>query len=210
MLIEDHPLFRTGILTLLQGHQDFEVCGEFSNPAEAMRGLRDLGPDIVIMDISLPGIDGIELTKRMVAERPKTDILIFSMHAENTYALRALRAGAKGYLEKSEPPGTLLLALRQICRGEIYLSEPLCKSLPFKLVDSVETSIESVLRQLSERELEVFQWIGKGAGNQKIAETLGLGVKTVETHRAHIKKKIGVQSAVDLLRFAQDWHNSQG
>lgn len=206
LVVDDHPLFRSGISALLEGQAEFEICGEAGEAHAALRAFRELQPDIVVMDISMPGTDGIELTKMMVAEQPKIAILIFSAHDETLYALRALRAGAKGYVQKSDAPLSLLTALRKLSQDEIHVSDRVSERLIFKAIHSDDKSFESPLHALSDRELEVFQWLGKGSGTREIADTLSLSVKTVETHRAHIKEKLGLKDANEMVRFAKEWH----
>jgi DNA-binding NarL/FixJ family response regulator len=207
LVVDDHPLFRSGISALLAEENDFEICGEAGEAHAALAAFRALQPDVVVMDISMPGADGIELTKMMVAEQPKAAILIFSAHDEMLYAMRALRAGAKGYVQKCEPPATLLCALRRLCQDAIHVSERVSARLIFKAIHSEDNTSESPLHALSDRELEVFHWIAKGSGTREIADTLNLSVKTVETHRAHIKEKLGLKDANEMVRFAKEWQS---
>ena len=207
LIVDDHPLFRSGVSALLEEQSDFELCGEAGDGQTGLSLFRKLEPDVVVLDIGLPGADGIELTKMMVAEQPKVTILIFSAHDETLYALRALRAGAKGYVQKSEPPTTLLTALRKIKRDDLYVSDRVSERLVFKAIHSDDNTLESPLHGLSDRELEVFQWLGKDASTREIADTLKLSVKTVETHRAHIKEKLGLKDAGDMVRFAKEWQS---
>ena len=209
LVVDDHPVFRHGICTLIDGQPGFQVCGEAGEAQAALAAFRRLSPDLVVMDITLPGADGIELTKMMVAEQPHAAVLSFSMHEESLYALRALRAGAKGYIKKDEPATTLLAAMRRVAQDEIYVSRRLSERLIFKAIHADGQDAESPLYRLSDRELEVFRWIGKGLGTREIAETLNLSVKTVETHRAHIKEKLSFKHANEMVRFAHEWHTQQ-
>lgn len=190
---------------LLQEQKDFEVCGEADEAQSALAAFRNFHPHLVVTDISLPGIDGIELTKMMVSERPDIAVLIFSMHDESLYALRALRAGAKGYVRKDQPLPVLLDAIHKVLDHGIYVSQQLSDRLIFQAIQAEDRGTQSPLHRLSDRELEVFQWLGKGLGTREIADTLNLSVKTVETHRAHIKEKLGMKNSNETVRFALEW-----
>jgi DNA-binding NarL/FixJ family response regulator len=205
LVVDDHPVFRYGVSMLLQDQKDFEVCGEADEAQSALAAFRRLSPQLVVTDITLPGMDGIELTKMMVSERPDVIVLIFSMHDESLYAMRALRAGAKGYVRKDQPMPVLLSAIRKVLDNGIYVSQQLSERLIFQAIHAESNGTESPLHRLSDRELEVFQWLGKGLGTREIADTLNLSVKTVETHRAHIKEKLGMKEASEMVRFAIEW-----
>ncbi|MDZ4290165.1 MAG: response regulator transcription factor [Prosthecobacter sp.] len=205
LVVDDHPVFRYGVAMLLQEQKDFEVCGEADEAQSALAAFRNFHPHLVVTDISLPGIDGIELTKMMVSERPDIAVLIFSMHDESLYALRALRAGAKGYVRKDQPLPVLLDAIHKVLDHGIYVSQQLSDRLIFQAIQAEDRGTQSPLHRLSDRELEVFQWLGKGLGTREIADTLNLSVKTVETHRAHIKEKLGMKNSNETVRFALEW-----
>ena len=181
------------------------VCGEAENAKTALDAMRRLKPDIAILDISLPGTNGIELLKQMRAEHPRLAFLTLSMHDETYFALRALRAGARGYVMKSEEPWEIIAAIRKILKGELYVSAKLGERLIFKAIQSLEEGSGTLVDQFSDRELEVFQLLGKGLGTRDIAETLHLSPKTVETHRAHLKEKLACRTANEVVRFAIDW-----
>lgn len=205
LLVDDHPGFRRGIASVIELEDDLEVCGEVSNVPGALDAMRKLQPDVAVVDISLPGTNGIELIKMMAAEQPRLRILVLSMHDESVYALRALRAGAKGYVMKAEPLDCLLMGLRKVAAGEIYVSPRFSERLVFQTIKASEVDSTSPVDRLSDRELEVLRLLGRGYGTRDIAEQLHLSVKTVETHRGHIKEKLGFKESGDMVRFAIDW-----
>ncbi|HSI64993.1 MAG TPA: response regulator transcription factor [Candidatus Saccharimonadia bacterium] len=209
LVVDDHPAFRYGIIRLLKQVSEVEVCGEAGDGIEALEAFRRCKPDVVLMDISLPGRDGVELTKMMLSEAPKLSVLVVSMHDESTYALRALRAGAKGYLRKDESITELASALRRITSNGLYVSQRFTDRLIFKAIHSGEELGESYLKLLSDRELEVFRAMGQGLSTREIADKLRLSIKTIETHRAHIKRKLNVEDSSDMVKLARDMQSLQ-
>jgi len=205
LVVDDHPVFRHGISALINAEADLAVCGEGSSSATALDAMRTLKPDVALLDISLPGTNGIELIKLMKAEEPKLPLLMLSMHDESLYALRALRAGALGYVMKAEALTHVLDALRKVLKGEVYVSPRLSERLIFQAIQSVDGGMGSPVDKLSDRELEVLELLGRGFGTKEIASELHLSVKTIETHRAHIKEKLGFRDAGEMVRFAIDW-----
>lgn len=206
LVVDDHAVVRKGISSLLAEEGAFSICGEAENAPQALEVMRQTAPDLALVDISLPGTNGIELTKAMLAERPKLPILVFSVHDESLYALRALRAGAKGYLMKTESVSEIISALRKVLAGEIYVSPRFGERLVFQAVQAPNGSVPtSPVDSLSDRELEVLHHLGKGHGTREIATNLNLSVKTIETHRAHIKEKLGAKDSDEMVRFALDW-----
>ena len=205
LIVDDHPVFRHGISALINAEADLEVCGEASSASTALQAMRTLRPDVALLDISLPGTNGIELIKLMKAEEPKLPLLMLSMHDESLYALRALRAGALGYVMKAEAMTHVLDALRKAIRGEIHVSPRLSERLIFQAIQSADSGGGSPVDKLSDRELEVLELFGRGFGTKEIASDLHLSVKTIETHRAHIKEKLGFRDAGEMVRFAIDW-----
>lgn len=205
LIVDDHPVFRHGITALINAEPDLVVCGEAASSPGALDAMRTLKPDIALLDISLPGTNGIELIKLMKAEYPKLPLLMLSMHDESLYALRALKAGALGYVMKAEALTHVLDALRKALKGEIYVSPRLSERLIFQAIQSVDGSSGSPVDRLSDRELEVLELLGRGFGTKEIAAELHLSVKTIETHRAHIKEKLGFRDAGEMVRFAIDW-----
>ncbi len=205
LIVDDHPVFRHGISALINAEPDLVVCGEASSSPSALDAMRKLEPDIALLDISLPGTNGIELVKLMKAEYPKLPLLMLSMHDESLYALRALKAGALGYVMKAEALTHVLDALRKALRGEIYVSPRLSERLIFQAIQTTDGNTGSPVDRLSDRELEVLTFLGNGLSTKEIAAKLNLSVKTIETHRAHIKEKLGFRDAGEMIRFAIDW-----
>jgi DNA-binding NarL/FixJ family response regulator len=205
LIIDDHPLLRRGMAALLSDETDLHVCGEAENAKDALRAMRELIPSVALVDINLPGANGLELIKLMLAEQPKLRILVVSMHDETLYALRSLRAGAKGYLMKAEALDQIVTAVRRVAEGDVYVTPRFSERLVFKAIQSLEGGMGSPVDRLSDRELEVLRLLGKGLGTRDIAHTLHLSVKTIETHRAHIKEKLGFKEAAEMVRFAIDW-----
>ena len=206
LIVDDHAVVRKGIAALLAEDGAFTVCAEAENAPRALEAMRQSDPDVALVDISLPGTNGIELTKAMLAERSKLPILIFSVHDESLYALRALRAGAKGYLMKTESVSQIIAALHKVLAGEVYVSSRFGERLVFQAVQAPSGGVPaSPVDSLSDRELEVLHHLGKGHGTREIALNLNLSVKTIETHRAHIKEKLGAKDSDEMVRFALDW-----
>jgi DNA-binding NarL/FixJ family response regulator len=204
-LVEDHPIFRHGLRQLLEAEADLQVCGEAESAPRALSLLREVEADAAVIDISLPGANGIELLKHIKAEHPRLPILVVSAHDEEQYALRALRAGASGYVMKREAADSLLPALRKVLKGEVHVSKSFGEALIFKVAQGGTDNARSPLDALTDRELEVLEMVGNGKGTREIAEALHLSPKTVESHRLHIKEKLGCKSAVEMVRFACDW-----
>lgn len=205
LIVEDHPVFRYGITALINGEPDMTVCGEAASSSTALQSVRSLNPDAAVLDIALPGTNGIELTKLIKAERPDLPLLMLSMYDESLYAIRALRAGARGYVMKAEAHMYVMEAIRTILSGNLYISPKLRERLIAKVIASDEEGSDSPVDALSQREREVLELLGKGQGTRQIAESLGLSIKTIETHRAHIKSKLGLSDGNELARFASDW-----
>lgn len=208
LIVDDHPIFRQGIAQLINNDPGLEVCGEADSARDAISKLEKLQPDLALVDITLKGTNGIELLKSLKAQHPKLPVLVLSMHDESLYAERALRAGARGYVMKQEPPEQVMGAMRKVLGGELYLSPAMGTQMIGKLVGAPAGSASPV-DALSDRELEVLQLIGQGHGTRQIAEELHLSVKTIESHRAHIKEKLNLASAPELVRFAVQWMGEQ-
>jgi DNA-binding NarL/FixJ family response regulator len=205
VIVDDHPLFRKGLEQLINSNKGLAVCGEAANSAEALSVAREIKPDLMIVDLSLPGAHGLELIKNIRAEFPKLPILVLSMHDESLYALRALRAGAQGYVMKQEALENVIRALHEIFAGRPYLSPAMSSEVITKFAYRPEESKKDVIEQLSDRELEVLELIGKGRDVREIATDLHLSPKTVETHRSHIKEKLNLHNARQVARFAVQW-----
>jgi DNA-binding NarL/FixJ family response regulator len=204
-IVDDHPLMRKGMGMTLQSELEFEVIGQSETAEEALKEIPKLKPDVAVIDISLPGMNGIELIKNLVIQIPELKILVVSRHDEELYAERAIRAGAKGYLMKLEAGDTLVTAVRQILKGNLFLSPEIGNQMIMKLAGNKSTQNNDPLELLSDRELEVFELTGKGESTREIAEKLHVSVKTVESYRARIKEKMDLNSANDLLRRAVQW-----
>jgi DNA-binding NarL/FixJ family response regulator len=210
LIVDDHPLFRHGIADLITAEADMEVCGEADSAATALDRIRKAGPDLVTVDISLRGANGIELIKSIKAEHSGLPLLVLSMHDESLYALRALRAGARGYIMKQEALDRVMSAIRQVLRGDLYVSPAMSGRMIEEFVQGGSGGSGSAIAdKLTDRELEILQLIGQGYGVRQIAQELNLSAKTVETHRAHVKEKLNFQSARELARFAVQWVDQQ-
>ena len=211
LLVDDHPVLRKGVLELLNNENDLEVCAEAGTLAEAYAAVNKTKPQLVLIDISLDGNNGIELMKELTFRWPDLALLAYSMHDEQVYAERALRAGAKGYVMKQSSPEDLLRAIRTVLQGKVFLSDKMSDRLLGKLVGvgSSDKPMQSPIEKLSDRELEVLQLIGKGKTTTQIADTLCLSVKTIETYREHLKQKLNLQSGSELIRYAIEWSLSQ-
>jgi DNA-binding NarL/FixJ family response regulator len=209
VIVDDHPLFRKGLQELIHSDGTFAVCGEAGNAAEAMEVTRKLNPDLVIVDLSLPGANGIELIKNIRAEFPKLPILVLSMHDESLYAVRALRAGADGYVMKHEAMANVIQAIREVFQGRPYLSPAMAAQVITKFAHHQAEGETDAVERLSDRELEILELIGKGHEVRQIAKLLHLSPKTVETHRAHIKDKLDLKNSREVARFALQWLNAR-
>jgi DNA-binding NarL/FixJ family response regulator len=207
-LVDDHPLVREWLSQLIQREDDLAVCGEAEDTQEALQKIEETKPDIVVADISLKNTHGLELVKDLQARHPSLPVLVLSMHDESLYAERVLRAGAKGYITKQEATKKILQAVRQVLSGQIYISEKMASRMVHKMVLGRTDSQKSPIERLTDRELEVFQLIGRGQGTRRIASDLHLGVKTVESYRARIKEKLKLEDGTQLLQQAIQWVHS--
>src|ERR1700721_366776 len=204
-VVDDHPLLRQGLAVLSNQQQDLEVCGEAEEAQAAMRAIGQRRPDILIVDISLNGPDGLDLLKTIRASYPELPVLILSMHDEAIYAERALRARANGYIMKQEATEKVLVAVRRILNGEVYLIYRMANKLLQQYVSGQTAETDSRLTSLSDRELEVFRLIGHGLGPRRIAEVLHLSIKTVESYQAHLKEKLSLRTGRELMQHAIKW-----
>src|SRR2546423_5788196 len=210
LVVDDHPLFRHGLVQLLNSERSFDVVGEASGAPEALTLARQLNPTMVIVDLGLKGPSGLELTKSIRVEFPKMPVLVLSMHDEPTYAVRSLRAGANGYVTKEEALGSVLVAVREVISGRTYLSPGMASEVISNVVLSKARPGATPTDQLTDRELEILERIGQGEEVKAIAEALHLSPKTVETHRAHIKEKLHLKNAREVARFAVQWSTPRG
>jgi len=204
-VVDDHPIVRQGLSQLINREPDLMVCGEAEDARTALHSIDPLKPDILIVDVSLDGPDGIELLKAIRARDARLPVLILSMHDESLYAERALRAGANGYIMKQEATDRVLVAIRQILGGEVYVSERMAKKMVQQYITGSGVTNRSPIDELTDRELEVFRLIGQGHGTRQIAEELHLSVKTVESYYAHIKEKLSLKNAREMVQHAIQW-----
>jgi DNA-binding NarL/FixJ family response regulator len=204
-VVDDHPIVRQGLALLIDQQPDLVVCGAAEEAESALAAIAASRPDVLVLDISLPGRDGIELLKAIRASNSELPILVLSMHDETMYAERALRAGANGYIMKQEATENVLVALRRILRQEVYLSDRIASRMLRQLASHGREANEAPISRLSDRELEVFRLIGTGLSTRQIADELRLSVKTVESYQAHIKDKLALHSSRDLVQRAIEW-----
>ena len=209
-LVDDHPIVRQGLALLIDRETDLMVCGEADGAMSALQAIREAAPDFVVLDISLDGPDGLELLKTLRVGYPNLPVLVLSMHDETVYAERALRAGANGYIMKQEATDRVLTAIRHILGGDVYLSDRLTKRMLQQFVNG-SVSPRDPLAKLSDRELEVYRLIGAGHSTRQIADELHVSTKTVESYQAHIKEKLALRNARELVQHAVEWSvNAKG
>ena len=210
LIVDDHPLMRKGLALTLSAESDLDVVGQAADAEEALSVFDKLKPDFVLIDISLPGMSGLELLKHLLALNPDLLTLVVSRHDETLYAERAVRAGAKGYVMKLEAGDDIVQAVRHVLRGGIYMSDELKDRLLFGAAVGRKAPLQSPLEVLSDRELEVFEMTGRGLPTREIAERLHLSVKTVESYRARIKQKLNIETGTELLQQAVQWVEGEG
>lgn len=207
-IVDDHPIVREGLKLLINHQVNLIVCGEADNIKSAVKGVAQTKPDLVVTDITLKDSDGLELTKDLRGSYPDLHIIVLSIHDESTYAERALRAGAQGYLMKEVVSDHIIEAIQTVSRGEIYVSDQISKRLLHKIVGGKTLAETSTADALSDRELEIFKLIGHGYKASQIAKQLHLSSKTVETYRARIKEKLALKDANTLLQYAIQWNHT--
>lgn len=209
LIVDDHPLVRQGLGQIIESQEDMEICGEAEDAPSAMRRVGECSPDAIIVDISLQGNNGLELIKNIKAVYETVPIMVFSMHDETIYAQRALRAGAKAYVMKKESSDKIVEAIKRIIKGEIYVSPRVADQVLHQIVNGPNNVSTSPIDRLTDRELEVVQLIGRGLSTREIAESLNLSVKTIESHRAHVKEKLNLRNATELVQFSVQWVDQQ-
>jgi DNA-binding NarL/FixJ family response regulator len=209
LIVDDHPMTRAGLTHLINHQPDTFVCGEAENAAEALDLLAKSQPDLILLDITLPGKSGLELIKDVRAMRPALPILVISMHDESLYADRVLRAGARGYITKHEGGDKMVGAIRQVLSGRIYVSESMSAHILEIFSGGQPGTDRSAIQNLSDREFEVFQALGEGLSSHEIAKKLHLSAKTVDAHRANIKTKLKINTTAELISFAARWTATQ-
>ena len=207
-LVDDHPLVREWLTNLIQHQPDLVICGESEDAPTALQGIRTARPDVAIVDLALKNGSGMELIKDLKALAPGVAVIVLSMHDEKLYAERALRAGARGYIMKRETAKKVITAIRQVLAGKVYMSEAMAAAFAEKFVDGRLPASGSLVEQLSDRELEVFQLLGKGYETRRVAEMMKVSMKTVQAHCAHIKEKLKLTNAAELLREAVRWQEN--
>jgi DNA-binding NarL/FixJ family response regulator len=209
-LVDDHPLVREWLTNLINQQKDLVVCGEAENAAQALAGIAATAPNLIIVDISLNAASGLELVKDLRIQHPSVAPLVLSMHEEELYAERAMRAGARGYVRKRETSKNILSAIRRVLEGGIYVSEKLSNAMALKFLEGKEAVgvAASRVEQLSDRELEVFRLLGQGLSTSQIAEQLHISLKTVQAYCVRAKEKLGLTTAAELVREAILWEES--
>jgi DNA-binding NarL/FixJ family response regulator len=205
LIVEDHPLFREGLAQMIDRNPGLSVCGQVPDAAGTMRAVAELKPDLVTIDISLEGGSGIELIKALKAKYEELPVLVISMHDETLYAERSLRAGALGYVMKNEPARTVRAAILKVLGGEIFLSAKMSSSVLAKLMKGKSERPVSPIDRLSDRELEVFEMLGRGKPTRQIAEELNLTIPTIHSFRNRIKEKLQLKNATEMMLHAMQW-----
>jgi DNA-binding NarL/FixJ family response regulator len=208
-LVDNHPVSRLGLATLIGRQPDLEICGEFERAREAVRAIFEFKPDLTVTDISLPDMNGLELIKELQALCPDLPVLAFSVHDEMLYAERVIKAGGRGYLMKNAPLDQIQTAIHETLRGNIYLSHAVSNHLLRSLANNGNRSVHPELEVLTDRELEIFELIGKGRSTHDVAEQLCICLRTVEAHRTHIREKLRLPTASDVIRHAVLWVEAQ-
>lgn len=204
-IVDDHPLLRRGLAELINREADMVFCGEAEDSPSAMKSIAQIKPDLVIVDISLKGYNGIELIKNIKAFDQKIQVLVLSMHDESVYAMRVLKAGAKAYVMKQEVVDKVMEAVRRIRAGKVFVSERVASRMLDQVVVGGDPAPDSPVDLLSDRELEIVNMIGSGLPTREIAGKLHISIKTVESHRARIKEKLNLQNAIQLVQFCVRW-----
>jgi DNA-binding NarL/FixJ family response regulator len=209
LLVDDHPFMRAGLAQLIERQPDLQVCAEAGNPSEALQAIAQTRPDLILTDLTMPGRSGLEFVKDVVAQDAALSVLVISMHDEVVYAERALRAGARGYIMKEAGGEALLAAIRQVLRGDVYVSPRMSARILEGLSARKPRGSSSPIEKLTDREFEVFQLIGQGKSTREIAAQLHLSSKTVDVHRSNIKQKLELKDATALIRHAVRWIETQ-
>jgi DNA-binding NarL/FixJ family response regulator len=210
LIVDDHPIVRHGLAQLIDDEEGLQVCGSAASASEALESLKTVRPDLVILDLSLGDESGLELLKRIKPLYADLPVLVLSMHDEAYYADRVLRAGAMGFIMKQEPAEQMIAAVRQVLSGKVYLSESMAASMLTRLVGRKTAVGGTPVDNLTDRELQVLELIGKGLGTRQVADKLNLSVKTVENHREHIKAKLKLRTSAELVRYAVRWELEGG
>lgn len=210
LIVDDHPIVRHGMKVLIDQEKDLMTISEVGTAEAALEAVANLSPDAAVVDISLSGTDGLELIKRIRALYPRFPVLAVSMHDENFYAERVLRAGGRGYLMKQEATDKIIKAIHRVLQGEIYVSERMASRMIGQFVSGRGEGAATPVDRLTDRELEVFRMIGRGRSTRQISEDLGISIKTVEAYRAHIKEKLHLKTSHQLVQHAVEWVHQEG
>jgi DNA-binding NarL/FixJ family response regulator len=210
LVVDDHAVVREGLSKLINQEADMVVCGEAEDGPSALKAIAACRPDLAIVDISLSSASGLDVTKDIKIQFPGIRVLVLSMHEELLFAERALRAGASGYIMKVEAPKTLIEAIRRVLGGKIFLSEKMTEHFLNQVVKTPAAGTDSPIKSLTDREFEVFMMIGKGIGTRQIAERIHLSVKTIDAYREHLKKKLNLKNAAELVQYAIEWSHNEG
>ena len=206
LIIDDHPIVRRGLVQTIAPEQDMEVIGQVQSAAEAITAVREQPVDVAIVDLTLSDAGGTELLKHLKAINEELLMLVFSMHDELLYAERALRAGARGYIMKQEGTDLIINAIRTVLKGDVYLSDQMTRRMLGRMLGNKQQGDdESPLAALSDRELEIFELFGRGSNTREIADRLCVSVKTIESHRENIKRKLNLRSSAEMIRCATQW-----
>jgi DNA-binding NarL/FixJ family response regulator len=208
-IVDDHPVVRDGLTTIINHEQDLNVCGQADDAPEALKAIDELKPDVVVVDISLKSSNGIELTKSINARHINLFVIVLSLHDESVYAERSLLAGAKAYLMKDAASESIIKAIRTVLSGEIYVSDKISKKFLHKIASDKAGTSKTLIEKLSNREFEIFRMIGDGLKASQIAKQLHLSIKTIETYRSRIKEKLNLPNAAELLQYSIKWAKSQ-
>jgi DNA-binding NarL/FixJ family response regulator len=205
LIVDDHPIVRQGLRRIMENEEDLVVCGEAETARDARTAIKELNPDVMIADISLKQSDGIELVRDVRAHYPQLPILVLSMHDETIYAERMLSAGANGYIMKQAASEQFLVSLRRVLDGGIYVSEAVGNNMIQKFAAGGSYISANPIDRLSNRELQILHMIGKGMSTRETAESLNLSIKTVESHRQRIKRKLNLSTGTQLVQYAVNW-----
>jgi DNA-binding NarL/FixJ family response regulator len=208
-VVDDHPVFREGLVTIIQQMPHLHVCGEASNATQAFEGISRLNPDLVLMDISLPGKSGLELLQDVHALKPDLPVLVISMHDESLYAERVLRAGGRGFIMKHEDPKEIALAINKVLKGHVYASSRIAETILDVFAHARPLTGTSDISKLTNRELEVLSLTGRGKDSHDVAQELHISLKTVDTHRANLKAKLKLRNNTELVHYAVRWAGQQ-
>lgn len=209
LIVDDHPVFREGLATIVSQINGLKVCGTANEAVGAFDAVMRLEPDLLLMDLNLPGKSGLELLQDVHAMRPDLPVLVISMHDEHLYAERVLRAGGRGYIMKQEGPEKMKEAILKVLGGQVYASERTAAAILDALSRPRTAASASVLSRLTDRELEILRMIGQGKESRIISDELHISIKTVDTHRGHLKEKLGLKNGTELIHYAVRWVGEQ-